>query len=139
MTDVPKINHSATGLAAIRIEAQGLELLAQAFAGDAAAAFDAAVNTILSTSGRAIVSGIGKSGHIARKVAATLSSTGTPALFIHPAEASHGDLGAITATDPRHFVVVAFVPFDDRRSPFHANTDPGSTISIAPVALHDRL
>ena len=99
MTEVPKINHSETGLAAIRIEAQGLELLAQAFAGDAAAAFDAAVNTILSTSGRAIVSGIGKSGHIARKVAATLSSTGTPALFIHPAEASHGDLGAITATD----------------------------------------
>ena len=58
-----------------------------------------AMNIILSCEGRVIVSGIGKSGHIARKIAATLSSTGTPAYFVHPAEASHGDLGMITAND----------------------------------------
>lgn len=58
-----------------------------------------ALNIVLSCKGRVIVSGIGKSGHIARKIAATLSSTGTPAYFVHPAEASHGDLGMITAND----------------------------------------
>ena len=58
-----------------------------------------ALNIILRCEGRVIVSGMGKSGHIARKIAATLSSTGTPAYFVHPAEASHGDLGMITAAD----------------------------------------
>ena len=54
---------------------------------------------MLAARGRVIVSGMGKSGHVARKIAATLASTGTPALFVHPAEASHGDLGMITAED----------------------------------------
>jgi arabinose-5-phosphate isomerase len=58
-----------------------------------------AVNLVLNSSGRVVVSGIGKSGHIARKIASTLSSTGTPAYFLHPAEASHGDLGMITRDD----------------------------------------
>ncbi len=58
-----------------------------------------AVSLILNCSGRVIVSGIGKSGHIGRKIAATLACTGTPAFFVHPAEASHGDLGMITAED----------------------------------------
>lgn len=58
-----------------------------------------ALDTILRCEGRVIVSGMGKSGHIARKIAATLSSTGTPAYFVHPGEASHGDLGMITSTD----------------------------------------
>ena len=58
-----------------------------------------ALNIILCCDGRVIVSGMGKSGHIARKIAATMSSTGTPAYFVHPAEASHGDLGMITAND----------------------------------------
>lgn len=58
-----------------------------------------ALNVILRCEGRVVVSGMGKSGHIARKIAATLSSTGTPAYFVHPAEASHGDLGMITADD----------------------------------------
>jgi len=58
-----------------------------------------ALNIILPCEGRVIVSGIGKSGHIARKIASTLSSTGTPAYFVHPAEASHGDLGMIAAED----------------------------------------
>ena len=61
--------------------------------------FLAAVSLILACQGRVIVSGIGKSGHIARKIASTLSSTGTPAHFLHPAEASHGDLGMITRGD----------------------------------------
>ena len=54
---------------------------------------------MLAARGRVIVSGMGKSGHVARKIAATLASTGTPALFVHPAEASHGDLGMITGED----------------------------------------
>lgn len=63
------------------------------------ASFMHALNIILSCKGRVIVSGMGKSGHIARKIAATFSSTGTPAYFVHPAEASHGDLGMIAAQD----------------------------------------
>jgi arabinose-5-phosphate isomerase len=61
--------------------------------------FSRAVDVILASHGRVIVSGMGKSGHIARKIAATLASTGTPAHFVHPAEASHGDLGAVTRND----------------------------------------
>ena len=61
--------------------------------------FVAAVTLILNCRGRVVVSGIGKSGHVARKLAATLASTGTPAFFVHPAEASHGDLGMITPDD----------------------------------------
>jgi arabinose-5-phosphate isomerase len=61
--------------------------------------FVQAVQTILACRGRIVVSGIGKSGHIARKIASTLASTGTPAFFVHPAEASHGDLGMITRDD----------------------------------------
>jgi arabinose-5-phosphate isomerase len=61
--------------------------------------FEQAVSTILECSGRVVVSGIGKSGHVARKIASTLASTGTPAFFVHPAEASHGDLGMIQRED----------------------------------------
>ena len=61
--------------------------------------FSQAVQALLMCSGRVVVMGMGKSGHIGRKIAATLASTGTPALFVHPAEASHGDLGMITAAD----------------------------------------
>src|SRR6185312_4783747 len=62
-------------------------------------AFVAALELLLACRGRVVVSGIGKSGHVARKLAATLASTGTPAFFVHPAEASHGDLGMIAADD----------------------------------------
>lgn len=62
-------------------------------------AFSSAVDLILGIRGRVIVSGMGKSGHVARKIAATLASTGTPSHFVHPAEASHGDLGAVTRAD----------------------------------------
>ena len=65
-----------------------------------------AVGMLLGCSGRVVVSGIGKSGHIARKIAATLSSTGTPAMFVHPAEAAHGDLGMITAEDA--FIAISY-------------------------------
>jgi len=61
--------------------------------------FVTAVDRLAAASGRVVVCGMGKSGHVARKIAATLASTGTPALFVHPAEASHGDLGMITAQD----------------------------------------
>jgi len=61
--------------------------------------FAGAVQLVLSCQGRTVVSGMGKSGHVARKLASTLASTGTPAFFVHPAEASHGDLGMITAQD----------------------------------------
>lgn len=65
-----------------------------------------AVNLLLACSGRVVVSGIGKSGHIARKIAATLASTGTPAMFVHPAEAAHGDLGMITPDDA--FIAISY-------------------------------
>jgi len=63
------------------------------------ATFVRAVDLVLARSGRVVVSGIGKSGHVARKIASTLASTGTPAFFVHPAEASHGDLGMVTRED----------------------------------------
>src|SRR4051812_8476438 len=61
--------------------------------------FLAAHRLILATKGRVVVTGMGKSGHVGNKIASTLASTGTPAFFMHPAEASHGDLGMITAAD----------------------------------------
>lgn len=84
-----------TGRAVLRAEAAALVALADAMPDD----FAAAVDLIAGAEGRVIVTGIGKSGHIARKVAATLASTGTPALFVHPAEASHGDMGMVGAGD----------------------------------------
>jgi arabinose-5-phosphate isomerase len=79
----------------LRIEAEAVAALADRI-GDA---FEQAVGLILARRGRVIVTGIGKSGHIGRKIAATLASTGTPAYFVHAAEAAHGDLGMITAED----------------------------------------
>lgn len=79
----------------IRTEAAALEALADTLN----ASFRTAIDLLLNTKGRVIVTGIGKSGHIANKIAATLASTGTPAQFVHPAEASHGDLGMITRDD----------------------------------------
>ena len=76
-------------------EAAGL----RALAGALDEGFIRAVDVLASASGRIVVSGMGKSGHVARKIAATLASTGTPALFVHPAEASHGDLGMIVPGD----------------------------------------
>ena len=79
----------------LRIEAEAVARLADQLDGE----FNRAVEVILSCHGRVIVSGIGKSGHVARKIAATMASTGTPAYFVHAAEAVHGDLGMITRED----------------------------------------
>jgi arabinose-5-phosphate isomerase len=83
----------------VRIEADALRALADRIAGPMAAAFNAAVELIYACSGRVVVTGMGKSGIIARKIAATLSSTGTPALFMHPVDAVHGDLGMVVRGD----------------------------------------
>jgi len=85
----------AEGRRVLGLESEALAALALALD----ESFDRAAGLILDLSGRVAVTGMGKSGHVARKVAATLASTGTPAYFIHPAEASHGDLGMISAQD----------------------------------------
>lgn len=79
----------------LRLEAEGLNALAESI-GDS---FVAALDLLAGATGRVIVTGMGKSGHIACKIASTMASTGTPALYVHPAEASHGDLGMITRDD----------------------------------------
>lgn len=83
------------GRTVLEIEAQAVALLRDALDED----FARAVELILGSRGRVVVSGMGKSGHIARKMAATFASTGTPAIFIHPGEAAHGDLGMLLADD----------------------------------------
>ena len=87
----------------VRIEAEALRALADRIAGPMAQVFERALDLLHGCRGRVVVTGMGKSGIVARKIAATLSSTGTPALFLHPAEAVHGDLGMLVAGD----VVVA--------------------------------
>ncbi|MCS6945159.1 MAG: KpsF/GutQ family sugar-phosphate isomerase [Sutterellaceae bacterium] len=79
----------------LRIEAEAVAALVDRIGSD----FQRAVDLLLASRGRVVVSGVGKSGHIARKIAATLASTGTPALFVHAAEAAHGDLGMVTPQD----------------------------------------
>jgi arabinose-5-phosphate isomerase len=83
----------------VRIEAEALRVLADRIAGPMAPAFDHTVELIFGCKGRVVVTGMGKSGIIARKIAATLNSTGTPALFMHPVEAVHGDLGMVVRGD----------------------------------------
>jgi arabinose-5-phosphate isomerase len=98
MNPVSSLSHHRTlelGRRVLEIEAQAVAALA----GRIGESFGQAVELILRCRGRVIVSGIGKSGHIARKFAATLASTGTPAYFVHAAEAAHGDLGMIAAED----------------------------------------
>ena len=90
---------AAAGARAVAAEIAGLEALRGALEGPLAAPFARAVAWMLETEGRVIVTGMGKSGHIARKIASTLASTGTPAFFLHPGEASHGDLGMIAPGD----------------------------------------
>jgi len=102
---VPKARQSSSK-STLELARQVLEIEAEAVRALAARIderFLAAVELIHNRSGRVVVSGIGKSGHIARKIASTMASTGTPAYFVHPAEASHGDLGMVTPAD----VVVA--------------------------------
>lgn len=97
--ELTKINDETnlldSGRKLLYAEANGVLALAESLDGS----FEQAVTTLVSITGRVIVSGMGKSGHIARKIAATMASTGTPAYFVHPSEASHGDLGMITQAD----------------------------------------
>jgi arabinose-5-phosphate isomerase len=88
-----------SALRTLETEGSGISALAAALNGPLGATFAAAVDMIRQAKGRVIITGLGKSGHMARKIAATLASTGTPAFFVHTAEASHGDLGMITADD----------------------------------------
>ena len=88
-----------SALRTISVERQGLEALEQALQNGLSEPFRQAVDLILGLKGRVIVSGVGKSGHIGAKLAASLASTGTPASFVHAAEASHGDLGMISRDD----------------------------------------
>lgn len=93
--DAAEAEDIAIGKSVLEREIEGLQAVSSALDSN----FSAAVECIFTRKGRVIVTGMGKSGHIARKIAATFASTGTPAHFVHPAEASHGDLGMITEDD----------------------------------------
>ncbi|MGL4637640.1 MAG: KpsF/GutQ family sugar-phosphate isomerase [Beijerinckiaceae bacterium] len=104
MTPNKTLSAHASAARTIGTELAGIKALHQAFSGaeaesELALQFAKAVAVIAATKGRVIVSGMGKSGHVGRKIAATFASTGTPAYFVHPAEASHGDLGMVTQDD----------------------------------------
>jgi len=98
MSEIAEVNAARAlevGREALRIEAKALSELAPRLG----ESFTQAIQLILQCKGRVAVMGMGKSGHVGRKIAATLASTGTPSLFVHPAEASHGDLGMVTEAD----------------------------------------
>ncbi len=94
-TEMTAHDDLASARRVLETEAKALTQLANSLG----PSFVAALDILATTQGRVVVSGMGKSGHVGRKIAATLASTGTPALFVHPGEASHGDLGMITAAD----------------------------------------
>ncbi|MDY6799569.1 MAG: SIS domain-containing protein, partial [Pseudomonadota bacterium] len=87
--------YRTAALRAIEIEKSAIEALMDRIDDD----FERACSVIMDCTGRVVVTGMGKSGHIGNKIAATLASTGTPAFFVHPGEASHGDLGMFTSQD----------------------------------------
>lgn len=95
MAAAPSSNFNRSAKRTIDMEAQAVAALTERIGTD----FDSACQLLLQCEGRVIVTGMGKSGHIARKIAATLASTGTPSHFVHPGEASHGDMGMITSSD----------------------------------------
>jgi arabinose-5-phosphate isomerase len=96
---LPETDAARSALRTIKTEKSGLADLERALGNGLAVPFTEAVRKIRDTPGRVIVTGIGKSGHVGAKLAATMASTGTPAFFVHPVEANHGDLGMITARD----------------------------------------
>jgi len=99
MAEGERLRAREAALRTVDVEIRGLQQLQEALSGAFGESFDRAVDEIRRSRGRVIVSGMGKSGHIGRKIAATFASTGTPAFFVHPAEASHGDLGMVTVDD----------------------------------------
>ena len=115
------VENVSAAVRTLRVEAAGLLELEQRLAGEMREPFERACAMIVESSGRVIVTGMGKSGHVGSKVAATLASTGTPAFFVHPAEASHGDLGMIAP----HDVVLAL-------------SWSGETAELRSIVLHSR-
>lgn len=111
-------------------EQAGLSLLAEAFEGDLGVEFPKAMQLMRQATGRIIVTGVGKSGHIGSKIAATLASTGTPSFFIHAAEAGHGDLGMVT----KHDVIIA-LSWSGESSELHSIVDYSSRFSIPIIAI----
>ncbi|MCL6706579.1 KpsF/GutQ family sugar-phosphate isomerase [Pseudomonas sp. R2.Fl] len=120
----------ASALRTVAIEKAGLGALEEALAGPLAAAFCNAVKVIGGVSGRVIVTGVGKSGHIGAKIAATFASTGTPAFFIHPAEANHGDLGMIARDD-----VILAMSWSGESAELHGIISFSRRFSIPLIAL----
>jgi arabinose-5-phosphate isomerase len=96
---LPESDAARSAIRTIKAEKTGLGDLEKALANGLSEPFEAAVQRIVNLPGRVVVTGIGKSGHIGAKIAATLASTGTPSFFVHPVEANHGDLGMVTARD----------------------------------------
>ena len=92
---MPEFDYTASAQRTIRMERDAVDSLLTRLEGH----FDTACATLIQCSGRIVVTGMGKSGHVGRKIAATLASTGSPAFFVHPGEASHGDMGMITKED----------------------------------------
>ncbi|MEZ2746113.1 KpsF/GutQ family sugar-phosphate isomerase [Halopseudomonas bauzanensis] len=92
---MPEFDYTASAQRTIRMERDAVDSLLTRLEGH----FDTACATLIQCSGRIVVTGMGKSGHVGRKIAATLASTGSPAFFVHPGEASHGDMGMITKDD----------------------------------------
>ena len=88
-------NHKDIAKRVLETEAAALTRMADTLSDE----FDAVVNSLKAIEGRIVLTGVGKSGHVARKIAATLASTGTPSYYVHPTEASHGDMGMITRND----------------------------------------
>ncbi|HEV2363154.1 MAG TPA: KpsF/GutQ family sugar-phosphate isomerase [Caulobacteraceae bacterium] len=93
------VDHAASAVRTVSAELEGLKALAERLQDGLRRPFEAAVEAMANAEGRVVVTGMGKSGHVARKIAATLASTGTPAFFLHPGEASHGDLGMVARGD----------------------------------------
>jgi len=143
MSPVQTIDYVASARRTIAIESAAVAALAERID----AQFVTACDILLAATGRIIVTGIGKSGHIARKIAATLASTGTPAYFVHPAEASHGDMGMITSADAVIALsnsgnvaeIITLLPFLKRMGvPLIAMTgNPLSTLAQAADAVLD--
>ncbi len=111
----------ASATRTLELEAEGLSAMQAALSNHLGEGFAEALETLRGCRGRVIVTGMGKSGHVGLKVAATLSSTGTPAYFVHPSEASHGDLGMITRDD----VILAF-------------SWSGETVELGNIVSHSR-
>ena len=119
-----------SALRTLEAEGGGVDALKAALRDGLGGAFVAAIDLIRAAQGRVIVTGMGKSGHVARKIASTLASTGTPALYVHPAEASHGDLGMITKDD-----VIVALSWSGETSELKNLTDYSQRHSIGMIAM----